>query len=255
MLKLIKYEYRKNITMFIIIFGVLFGLEAYLAGSILLKSSTNIAISMVLYMLIGWAGIMGLMIMGVISYARELNAKYSFMTFMTPNSPFKIVGAKYITLFITTVAATLLYGVFVYLDVKLAMVRFEDTADMIETINEVMEFLFGKNISNLIIGFVGMVVGIWVSILLTVSFAYLAITLSNTILANKKGKGWLAFGFFVAIRVVVQVVSNLLPSFDFGNDTLLQIMAGSWPSYIFEIFFIVGTYIGVSALLKHKVSL
>lgn len=53
MLKLIKYEYRKSLTMFIIIFGVLFGLESYLAASILLKSETNIAISTVLYMLIG----------------------------------------------------------------------------------------------------------------------------------------------------------------------------------------------------------
>lgn len=255
MLKLIKYEYRKSITIFIIIFGVLFGLETYLAVSILAKSTTNIAISTLLYMLIGWAGIMGLMVIGVISYARELNAKYSFMMFMTPNSTYRIVGAKYLTLLITTVVATLLYGAFVYLDVRLAMSRFEDTADMLEMVNELMEVLFGKNISNLVIGFVGMVVGIWVSILLTVSFAYLAITLSNTVLANKRGKGWLAVGFFVAIRVVVQIVSNLLPSFDFGNDTLLQIMAGQWPTYIFELLFIVGTYIGVSELLKRKVSL
>ncbi len=62
MLKLIKYEYRKSLTIFIIIFAVLFGLEAYLAGSIILKSTTNIAISMVLYMLVGWAGILGAMI-------------------------------------------------------------------------------------------------------------------------------------------------------------------------------------------------
>lgn len=255
MLKLIKYEYRKSITIFIIIFGVLFGLEAYLAGSILAKSTTNIAISTVLYMLIGWAGILGLMVIGVISYARELNAKYSFMTFMTPNSTYKIVGAKYLTLLVTTVVATLIYGAFVYLDVKLAMSRFEDTADMLEMINELMKVLFGKNITSLVIGFVGMIVGIWVSIFLTVSFAYLAITLSSTILANKKGKGWLAVGFFVAIRVVVQIISNFLPSFDFGNDTLLQIMAGQWPAYIFELLFIAGTYIGVSELLKRKVSL
>lgn len=255
MLKLIKYECRKNITVFIIIFGALFGLEAYLGGSILAKSTTNIAIASILYMLIGWAGIMGLMVIGVISYARELNAKYSFMIFMTPNSTYKIVGAKYLMLLVTAVVATLLYGAFVYFDVRLAMSRFEDTADMLEMINDLMKVLFGKNISNLIIGLVGMVVEIWVSILLTVSFAYLAITLSSTILANKKGKGWLAVGFFFAIRVVVQVISNFLPSFDFGNDTLLQIMAGQWPVYVFEILFIIGTYIGVSELLKRKVSL
>ncbi len=255
MLKLIKYEYRKSLTMYIIIFGVLFGLEAYLAISILAESSTNIAISALLFMLVGWAGILALMIMGVISYARELNAKYSFMTFMTPNSTYKIVGAKYVTLIITTVVATAFYGLFIYLDMKLAMSKYKDTAELIDMLNELMEIFFGKNISNLIIGLVGMVLSIWVSILLTVSFAYLAITLSNTILANKRGKGWLAFGFFVAIRTIVQVISNLLPSFDFGQDTILQVMAGSWLVYVFEVIFIVGTYVGVSELLKRKVSL
>ena len=47
---------------------------------------------MILFLLCGWAGIIFLMIMGVVSYARELNSKYSYMTFMTPNSTYAIVG-------------------------------------------------------------------------------------------------------------------------------------------------------------------
>ena len=86
MLKLIKYELRKDMTLYIVIFSILFALELYLGGSILCKSDANVAISMILFLLCGWAGIIFLMIMGVVSYARELNSKYSYMTFMTPNS-------------------------------------------------------------------------------------------------------------------------------------------------------------------------
>lgn len=255
MLKLIKYEYRKDMIMYIIIFGLLFVLETYLAMSVLAESPTNVVISVLLYMLMGWAVIVAIMIMGVVSYARELGAKYSYMTFMTPNSTYKIVGAKYLTLLVTTVAATVLYGFFIYLDIKLILWKFDEVADVLEMIDDVLEIIVGKNIGNYVMGLAAIVIGLWMTVLLTVSFAYLAITLSNTVLANKRGKGWLAVGFFVAIRVAVQVITNYLPRFDYGTDTILQIMAGSWLTYIFDVIFIVGTYFGVSELLKHKVSL
>lgn len=254
MLKLIKYELRKDMTLYIVIFSILFALELYLGGSILCKSDANVAISMILFLLCGWAGIIFLMIMGVVSYARELNSKYSYMTFMTPNSTYAIVGAKYLTLFIVTVLASALYILFIYADVQLAMVKYGNIRNMREMADQILEIMAGTNISDIIIGIAAVVLGIWINIILTVSFAYLAITLSATILANKKGKGWLAFGLFVVIRVVTAIASYHIPTFDFG-DSFVQTIAGSWLVYLFEILFIIGTYIGVSELLKRKVSL
>lgn len=254
MLKLIKYELRKDMTLYIVIFSILFALELYLGGSILCKSDANVAISMILFLLCGWAGIIFLMIMGVVSYARELNSKYSYMTFMTPNSTYAIVGAKYLTLFIVTVLASALYILFIYADVQLTMVKYGNIRNMREMADQILEIMAGTNISDIIIGIAAVVLGIWINIILTVSFAYLAITLSATILANKKGKGWLAFGLFVVIRVVTAIASSHIPTFDFG-DSFAQMIAGSWLVYLFEILFIIGTYIGVSELLKRKVSL
>ena len=54
MLKLIKYELRKDMTLYIVIFSILFALELYLGGSILCKSDANVAISMILFLLCGW---------------------------------------------------------------------------------------------------------------------------------------------------------------------------------------------------------
>ena len=53
MLKLIKYELRKDMTLYIVIFSILFALELYLGGSILCKSDANVAISMILFLLCG----------------------------------------------------------------------------------------------------------------------------------------------------------------------------------------------------------
>lgn len=254
MLRLIKYEFRKDMTLYIVVFSVLFALELYLAGSLMCKSDTNVAISMILFLLCGWAGIIFLMVMGVVSYSRELNSKYSYMTFMTPNSTYAIVGAKYLTLLIVTVLASALYILFIYADVQIAMFKYGNIKNMREMIDQILEIMAGKNISDIIISIAAVVLGIWMNIVLTVSFAYLAITLSATILANKKGKGWLAFGLFVAIRIASAVITAHIPTFDFG-DSFAQMIAGSWLVYLFELVFIIGTYIGVSELLKRKVSL
>lgn len=134
------------------------------------------------------------------------------------------------------------------------MVKYGNIRNMREMADQILEIMAGTNISDIIIGIAAVVLGIWINIILTVSFAYLAITLSATILANKKGKGWLAFGLFVVIRVVTAIVSSHIPTFDFG-DSFAQMIAGSWLVYLFEILFVIGTYIGVSELLKRKVSL
>lgn len=253
MFKLVKYEYRKDITMYTIIFAGLFVLEAYLLGSILAESEANIAISILLYTLAGFAGVIMLMVLGVISYSREINSKSSFMTFMTPNSTYKIVGAKYFAIFSASVLATALYMIFIVIDVKVALNVYNELGTVSEFLDEIL-FTLDTSISELTAVLVSMFISVWMSIILVVSFAYLAITLSATLLANKKGKGWLSFGLFVAIYVITTIITNHLPTFDFG-DSLMQLIAGSWISYVFELALIIGTYFGVSILLKKKVSL
>lgn len=255
MFKLIKYEFRKDIIIYLVIFAMILALEGYLMISILTGSDVNMVISIILYLLCGWGAVMVIMILGVVSFARELGSKYSFMTFMTPNSAYKIVGAKYITLIATTVLATAIYGGFIYLDVTVALLRYGDFRDIMDTINSFMTLMSGNSIADVVIALVAVLLGVWFNILLTVSYAYLATTLSYTILANKKGKVWLAVGLFVGIRVITSIITFVLPHFNFGEETLGAILAGSWLVYLFEFLFIGATYFVVSFLLDRKVSL
>ena len=253
MLKLIKYEYRKDMIAYIIVFGLLLVLGAYLTISILAESETNLAISIILFILCGFAGVLFLMIMGVVSFARELSSKYSYMTFMTPNSSYRIVGSKYLTVFFTTLVATVIYGLIIYGDAALILRENGDVEDFLEILDQILSF-GNKSVAGIVISVVIEIILVWIQILTTVSMAYLAFTLSATILSNSKGKVWLAIGFFVGIRVIVSVITGFLPHFDFG-ERLIQVILGYWPTILFNVVLIIGTYFGVSAMLDKKVSL
>ena len=253
MLKLIKYEYRKDMISYIVVAGVLAVLELYLGLSILFKSNNNVAVALVLFVLCGWAVVMFIMIMGVVSFARELNSRSSYMTFMTPNSSYKIVGAKYITVLFTTLVVTALFGFFGYADVQLALVKYNNIKDMSDMVDMILG-LADMSIAGILTDIAAMVANIWITIFTTVSMAYFAVTLSCTLLANSKGKGWLAFAFFIAIRILLSIIIGVLPRFKYGYR-FWQIIAASWPAYLLELVIVIGTYFGVSALLEKKVSL
>lgn len=253
MFKLIKYEYRKDLPLYIIIVSVILALASYLALSIVAESTTNIAISLILFILCGWGAVLFIMVIGVISYAREINSRTSYMSFMAPVTTFEIVGAKYVSLIITTVVATSVYGLCAYLNFTLAMSQFNEIRDMAEMIDYILVY-FETDLATIIITFIVTVLSIWLTILLTVSYAYLAITLSSTILANKRGKAWLSIGLFAAIRTVTSIITYFIPKFDFGTS-FAEILLSNWLVYVFEILLIIGTYFGVSVLLKKKVSL
>ncbi len=254
MFKLIKYEYRKDLVLYIVLFAVLLVLEAYLLFGILSGQDAHLAISIVLFVLGASAGILFIFIMGVVSYAREINSKYSYMTFMTPSSAFQVVGAKYLSLFFATALASGLYVFFIYLDYRLVALKYGDVIDTMKMLEDVLSIM-GINANSILIALLASLFLEWIGIFVTVSYAYLAITLSATILANKKGKGWLAVGLFVAIYIITRIILHYLPTFDFGNETLMEIMAGSWLQYLFELIVIIGTFFGVSILLNKKVSL
>ncbi len=253
MLKLIKYEYRKDLVAYLIMFFVMIALEAYVLIATAVHSETNLGISAALFVLGGSAGIFFIMVLGAISYSKEINSKFSYMTFMTPMSSKQILGSKYLSLFFATALLSVLYVAFGYFDVLLILDKFEDVND-IKNLVEMAFSVSGNNLGDAIAGLLGSLFLQWISLFSMVSFAYLAITLSATLLANKKGKGWASFGIFMAIFIVTRVIMVFLPRFDLG-DSLLLVLLGSWPVVLFEIITIVGTFFGVAAMLDHKLSL
>ncbi|MBS6453525.1 MAG: ABC-2 transporter permease [Butyrivibrio sp.] len=210
-------------------------------------------LALVLAELGGSFGILALMISGAVSYSKEINSKYSYMTFMTPNSTYKIVGAKYLSLLIVTVAGTLIFSLFLGLNIKLITDRYKEIHIITSELDELGR-AFGFNTGSYIASFLATLVTMMISFLFSVSCAYVAITLSTTILANRKGKAFLSIVFFFVIVILTSFIAGRIPVMDYG-DTFLQYLAGNIYVYLFRLCLIAGSYLFVSYMLKKKISL
>lgn len=251
--KLIKYEFRKDSGTYLSLFGLLVVTEIYFLVSFVLRNSAHMVLALVLAEIGGACGILALMINGAVSYSKEINSKYSYMTFMTPNSTYKIVGAKYLSLLIVTVSGTLLFSLFLGLNIKLVTDRYSE----IHTITSELDRLgsaFGFDTGSYIASFLATLVTMMISFFFSVSCAYVAITLSTTILANRRGKGFLSVVFFFVIIILTSFISGKIPVLDFG-DTFFQYLAGNVYVYLFRLCLIIGSYLFVSYMLKKKISL
>ena len=233
--RLIKYEFRKDSGTYLTLFGILVVTEIYFLISFLLKSDNHMVLALVLAELGGSFGILALMISGAVSYSKEINSKYSYMTFMTPNSTYKIVGAK------------LIFSLFLGLNIKLITDRYKEIHIITSELDELGR-AFGFNTGSYIASFLATLVTMMISFLFSVSCAYVAITLSTTILANRKGKA------FLSIVILTSFIAGRIPVMDYG-DTFLQYLAGNIYVYLFRLCLIAGSYLFVSYMLKKKISL
>ncbi len=254
MLKLIKHEILKDKVTYIMILIAMVAVEVYFLLSFSIGSRVNMITSSALFILGGVGGIFFLLVLGLISYSRELSSKYSYMTFMTPNSTRKIIGAKYLTIFGITAITSVLYVGFIILDVAIVHAKYNQI-NLFLGIVEAGADVLGMNIKKWI-GEMGVtLVQLWIGMILTISCGYLAVTFSRTVLAGKKSNGFLTFVFFVVIVIVVNVIDSYIPAIKNTYSTFSEMFVAQIPNYIFKIAVIIGTYFFVSYMLKKKISL
>lgn len=254
MLKLLKYEYRKNMVPYVILIVAFFALYAYSAISIISKSKENTAIGMMLFCVGMFVGIIYIMILAIETYSKELSSRTSYMIFMTPNSTYKIVGAKIFATFLASIVFTFVYLLMFYSLYKIFIASFPEVEAFQNIINQIMP-MYGFSQLNVVATVVVSTIVMWMSIFTVVCIAYLAITLSRTLLSNKSGKGFLSFIFFLVIAVVYNLISNAIPKLELGNDTIMANIFSYGPSYVLDIVIIALCIIGTAQLLDKKISL
>jgi hypothetical protein len=225
MLKLIKYEYRKNRTLILAILGIIAALEVYFLISSHLAVKYNIAdsfseatqraeinliVSMSLLVAASFGTAMAVFIMGVAGYSRELNQKTSYLIFMTPESTFSVVASKLLFTLLTGVAfAALLIG--------LAAVDFSIFSDAIGSewrgyYNLLDMFMTSNDLSltGALLTIAFYVCMVFLSIISTVSVAFLAITLSATFMRGKKGHALVSVLLFAALLWGISRLTSLI---------------------------------------------
>ena len=94
MIKLMKYELRKTMTIKLMILGATALAEIVFLIGLFANKNRMAAIGVGLLAMLAFGGVMIIGVASVVILHRDMNTKQSYMLFMTPNSSYRILGAK-----------------------------------------------------------------------------------------------------------------------------------------------------------------
>lgn len=192
MLKLMKYEFRKSRTTLLAMLAALVVLEAGFLVGHAIDSYRLVGVCLGLLTVLVFVVYIYVLIAGIVSYNRELNDKTGYMVFMAPVGPGGIVGSKLLFTILTALIVTALFGSVVYLDYAMLFRGIESGADIYRQLDFTFTMFTGSmggdiTLTKLILTIAFETGAVLISVILTMCTAFLAITLSATLLQNKKG--------------------------------------------------------------------
>ncbi len=258
MFKMIKYEFRKHITSIIILLIVYGLLEAVFLYGMIADNQNAVVISMALLIMLSVVSYVFILVLGISTYNNELKSKSGYLVYMTPISYYHIIGAKLLyTLFAGIGFAAL---IFLLLTVNYNMLANEYSLNDFTTVFNVMLRTLGTDytLGTLLLLVLVQIISMLVNFFMIVTVAYLAISLSTTILQNSKAKGFLSFFLFIVIIAFVLYLEGLIPEiYDTSKYVLTvgQAAVNQIPIVIASLVVAVGSFIGSGTLLSKHISL
>ena len=247
MLKLIKYELRKNRTALLIVLAILVAVEVYFLGSMAAESDNDVFASLTLMFLGFFAIAFAVFIIGVTAYSGELKRKSSYLIFMTPHGTLAIVASK---LLFTLVIGLLFSAV----NMPLIAERYGEWRGYYNLFDQIL-LQQGVDLGQIIAGLVLTILQFFLNILSVVGVAYFSVTLSATILQSRKGRGLLSFLFFALFSYALMYVSGLYVRTEFVNGTTTVYFETLAPAILQSAIVLLASLFGSAWLLKKHVSL
>ena len=211
MLKLMKYEFRK--TMFskavLLIITALAEL-AYLVG-VFAKLEDTMGWGIVGLSMCAMIGIFYIGIESLIVFHKDLNTKQSYMLFLTPNSSYRILGAKIVENGIAIFAAGAFFVALAALDATIGILYIGGLKEFLDIMGEVVKSIqinIDIQPDHILMTFLAGLAS-WMMMIVT---GYLAIVLSATVLAGKKFSGFVSFLIYLLISWISGRLMNLVPA-------------------------------------------
>lgn len=211
MLKLMKYEFRK--TMFskavLLIITALAEL-AYLVG-VFAKLEDTMGWGIVGLSMCAMIGIFYIGIESLIVFHKDLNTKQSYMLFLTPNSSYRILGAKIVENGIAIFAAGAFFAALAALDATIGILYIGGLKEFLDIMGEVVKSIqinIDIQPDHILMTFLAGLAS-WMMMIVT---GYLAIVLSATVLAGKKFSGFVSFLIYLLISWISGRLMNLVPA-------------------------------------------
>ncbi len=260
MLKLMKYEFRKLRSTLLIMLGSLAALEIGFIVGVSMKKDGMVAVCLTLISILVFVVYAYILLAEMASYSRELKEKSGYLIFMTPVRSVGVVLSKLLFTMLAALVVTGVFGGVAYLDYRYLISRMDIDPDIIQQLNMLLRFGLNANADFMQILRMAMftVLTVLIEIMFTMCSAYLAITLSATLLQNKKGflRGLISLVLFVAITWAGSWLSQRLIYDRVALDTPFAQMTGAIAWSLLLNAGISAVFVGASAwLLDHKVNL
>lgn len=215
MLKLMKYEFRKTMFSKMILLVVTAIAELIFLYGIFFESDKGLALGTTGLMFCGIFGILYIGIESLISFHRDLNTKQSYMLFLTPNSSYKILGAKVIENGLSILLVGACFAGLTVLDMTIAVLYIGGLKELMDVLESVMDISITWNsaIAKDVLMVFMVMLSSWI---MAVTSGYLAILLSATVLAGKRLSGLASFILYLIITWLTSDIAGrvvgLLPN-------------------------------------------
>ena len=210
MLRLLKYELRKTLFSKLILLGVTAIAQAVFLIGLWGKKENTMAVGAGLLFFIAVSGIA---LMGILSLAtlhKDMNTRQGYMLFMTPNSCYKILGAKVIECGLSLmIAGAFFFGLGV-LDFSLLLGK-DNNEQIWKMFNEILTSINSQikldapHLSALAFCMLA-------SWLCTITTAYLSDVVISSLLNGKKGNWVITFVLFIALNYGIEKLLTLVPA-------------------------------------------
>lgn len=250
MLKLMKYEFKKQgFSKFVILCLVAIIEVVFLLGVVLGKEEW-MAASMGILFLVTFGAMTYLAFEAIITYSNDLKTKCSYMLFLTPNTTYSIVGAKVLAAAIQGIVAVCVFAAIYIFNGGILVAKYDVIAEVKQLIIE-----FSKQFLQLDIDMVALfsvVASILASWLSTITIAFFSITLSTTFLANNKFKGLISFVIFIGTNMLLYYIMDLVLGYQI--ESLADMTRYNLLASLITLVFTAITYVGTAWMLDKKVS-
>ncbi len=264
MLKMMKYEARKNRGIYLIMAGILLVLEA--AYLLLVHSRLSMAAVVAVIMVIaGYVTMFMALGNGVAMFKRDLRDKTGYMVYMTPVPPSLIVLGKILVVFISGTVLFSAYMLLAFLDIRIFADVYSAQAPLSAASAYLSQIIKNLSGTDTLISLLHLLACILVVVFFILCTAYFSVALGNTVLRGKKGEKFLSFVICIALLVVFMRITSLISGdmsgfnmdftdagfrFSFSGHLYREIL-----SYIFGIAAGTGMLFATSYLLENKIDL
>ena len=223
MFNLIKYELIKQRGSKLIALGIFAILEVIFLLGVLLEKDGFLGFGMGFLAIVSIVFIFWLGIEAIFTLSNDMKNKSGYMLFMTPQSVYKIMAGKVLSSIITIIIAMACIALLALADMTILLVRFSSIKEFTNMVRDMTEAFTGIDFSwQSGLGFLIMLILSWISM---VAAGFLAVTISNTLLANLKAKGLISFVIFIAVGIISSYILNILYGFiGYDNNILVFVI-------------------------------